>query len=73
MEIQYIILVTVPDEIDPEVMAAVEEDAEPHDKTLADKIMRHIGGHIDRAERDLGGEMYEGWRVWIMSGDPVKR
>lgn len=68
MRLTYTLRIEVPDDLDPDVRAEIEDWAESHDRTLSQKIARYIGGEVDSAEDYLSAELPEGWYAAIDGG-----
>lgn len=65
MRLVYTLTIDAPDELDAELLAEVEADAEPHDADLAAKLRRYLGGELVRAESAIADELPEGFAVTI--------
>jgi len=75
--IRFVLRVELPGELDSETAAEIAGSAEPHDRTIADKVERWLGGALERTADELNDHLPEGWyarvdgRLPIRDGDQV--
>lgn len=59
--ISYTLRIVIPDVIDPDTLAEIEDGADEQDKTPQAKVGRYLGGYVNDAANQLGSWLPEGF------------
>jgi len=59
--LRFVLRVQVPEQLDAETAAEIAGSAEPHDRTIADKVERWLGGALERTADELNDHLPDGW------------
>jgi hypothetical protein len=66
-ELSFPLRIVVPEHVHAGVLAEIDDDAEPHDRTQADAIARWLGGLLDDAVATLSAKLPEGFEARVGS------